>query len=799
MRKQGMETLPDQDSPQPKLIPTAISISRVPLHLLFGFILPCATLVIEIMTGMCGQEILDPLPTLGHVAVVAFVPLANLALLLLCYFQKQFHLDSHWWTWVDRANAWAAGIALSYTLLFLPLTPIALLAVPLFGLGLLPLAPLLSLISALRLRRSWRMHSGQKRGHWQIITGLLLAPVLCTPQLLGNWATQRLEKQPDSALALFTLRNLTPEDHLWSNAQAGGARRPNWAWLPWQSTPAARQVAYYRATGRSAQQADLQASRGWSGRSAARERRWDWDQGEQQIGTYLPELKLQSSSLVARADSASATGYVEWTMQFENAHEFFPCEARTLIQLPAGGVVCRLTLWIDGEEREAAFGGSSQVTQAYKAVVQQRRDPVLVIDRGADRVLMQCFPVPPRGGSMKVRIGVTYPLALADGDQARVGWPRFIARNFRVEDAFRHATELTSNTEIISGRALSGARISLDRRSVQLNLPTAALGDGSAAIEIAGSPAPSLAFLHPGDDAQIIRQTVGMRAGAGENLAIVLDGSANLAEIGLDLADALEKRPAGGRLALWFSGDRLQRAPSEDAHQIARWLRAQTFVGGQDNTRALEAACDEIIGRPAATLLWIHGPQPHPWTQTDALVQRLSRPYTTVKLIDYSVGDGANALASDLAKTHAFRRIDPQGRGRVEMMRLLREVIEPSRTTERAAVTSSEPADAHAPSDVVRLWVREEVDRLMLGAIPHRAEAVALAHQARLVTRVTGAVVLETQAQYDAAGLKPGESASGPSVPEPASAVVLAGLLVAGVAWRVRRKLRVSPHYQTST
>ena len=79
-------------------------------------------------------------------------------------------------------------------------------------------------------------------------------------------------------------------------------------------------------------------------------------------------------------------------------------------------MVSRLTLWIDGEEREAAFGGRSQVKTAYKETVQQRRDPVLVTTCGPDRVLVQCFPVPPGGGRMKLRLGITAPLVLTAAD-----------------------------------------------------------------------------------------------------------------------------------------------------------------------------------------------------------------------------------------------------------------------------------------------------------------------------------------------------------------------------------------------
>ena len=81
-------------------------------------------------------------------------------------------------------------------------------------------------------------------------------------------------------------------------------------------------------------------------------------------------------------DPDAAWSYVESTMEFKNVSER-PQEARAELALPPGGFVSRLTLWVNGEEREAAFAGSSQVREAYKQVaVIQRRDPVLVTSCG---------------------------------------------------------------------------------------------------------------------------------------------------------------------------------------------------------------------------------------------------------------------------------------------------------------------------------------------------------------------------------------------------------------------------------
>jgi hypothetical protein len=66
-----------------------------------------------------------------------------------------------------------------------------------------------------------------------------------------------------------------------------------------------------------------------------------------------------------------------------------------------------------------------------------------------------------------------------------------------------------------------------------------------------------------------------------------------------------------------------------------------------------------------------------------------------------------------------------------------------------------------------------------------RARALAARHQ--LVTEVTGAVVLERQEQYAAAGLTPVESGSVPTVPEPETWALLA-VAAGGLAVALRRR-----------
>ncbi len=174
-------------------------------------------------------------------------------------------------------------------------------------------------------------------------------------------------------------------------------------------------------------------------------------------GRGQPDLSLASSRIDGSFDPDAALGYLEWTMVFKNTASFQQ-EARARLALPPGGVVSRLTLWVNGEEREAAFAERGKVQAAYDAVVRTRRDPVLVTTNGGDIVNVQCFPVQPNG-EMKIRLGVTAPMQIemtnmsASKEAHSEAWmrlPYFIERNFRVDDNVTHSVWIESKQPLES-------------------------------------------------------------------------------------------------------------------------------------------------------------------------------------------------------------------------------------------------------------------------------------------------------------------------------------------------------------
>ncbi|HEY2981230.1 MAG TPA: VIT domain-containing protein, partial [Anaerolineales bacterium] len=376
-----------------------------------GVIFPALVVLLEVTTGFCASVFFDPIPTVWHMLVAAFVPAVNFLIWLALRKDWREH---------RRALGWLSGAAIGgaafYTLVFLPLMPIGAFALILFGLGLLPMAPLFALIASItgrRYLRRWQEQPAKLPGLWP---GLALTLIVLAAATLPDVMTRFGLEMAASADAATSrrgdawLRWMGDRDSMLRNCYARPGRTDFVSFLfsfGGQVNPEEARRIYYRVTG--APFSDAPRPELKTGRSL-----FDWfdtDRGGSAAGGRAKDLSMASSRMDQSVDANAGVSYLEWTLLFKN-QAAWQQEARTQIALPPGGVVSRLTLWVNGEEREAAFAARGKVRQAYEQVVRQRRDPVLVTTSGPDRVLVQCFPVPPDGGEMKIRIGITAPVQL---------------------------------------------------------------------------------------------------------------------------------------------------------------------------------------------------------------------------------------------------------------------------------------------------------------------------------------------------------------------------------------------------
>ncbi|HMA97725.1 MAG TPA: VIT domain-containing protein [Polyangiaceae bacterium] len=770
---------------------------------LFGVVLPLAAICAK---ELCADAVFDPAPTVYHIALLLLVPLHH-TLLIAIDPAKHRRLQ------LDLLGAVAIGIASVYTLLFAPILPIALLAI-VVGIGLLPLAPFGALIASLLAQiQIYRNAQSSAALRWYsrpwlrnmagICVGILSLLLAELPSLITEHGLS-LATNSDAARAadgISMLRHWGDRDAMLSATDDWGRRRTQLLPKAFERkvTPAEAKQVYYRVTGESAEEVLMKDS-------TARERltRWDPYRGSTRIGAVNGELELIESHLDGSFNGAAALGYAEWTMVFRNNATSEAAEARAQLRLPSGGVVSRATLWIDGEPREAAYGGRGQTRAAYQSIVRARRDPLLVSLVSPELIQIQCFPIQAGGAEMKILIGMTFPLQLDQLDRGRVTVPQLVARNFALSGSLTHRVWFESK-EPIALPGVNASKNSLGAYVVDAPMLALLRGEPSAIIEVqrpeqrsAWVEDSSLSPKEQGDGHTIIEQSweavVPQRL---SRVALVLDTSRSAEPAIAALEEALPALSRQIELRAFAATDAgyLEVPRLHDGDGPARFTRALRNVprgGGVDNVKALLGAIAWVKEQSPNAVLWIHGPQPVPLGSFDSVRNALDRgsvrlmtlqtaPGEHVGLVELGATPGVDAmprlglLSDDLH--HQFARWSGEESSWIAN-RLRRTVTE---------LPVEPPSSAH----LTRLWALDEVARTQRKT-PERARELAIAH--RLVTPLSSAVVLETAAQYAAANLDPSLTSTGtPSVPEPEIWAMLA--LALGLAFLLLRPRHQQPGF----
>jgi hypothetical protein len=227
-------------------------------------------------------------------------------------------------------------------------------------------------------------------------------------------------------------------------------------------------------------------------------------------------------------------------------------------------------------------------------------------------------------------------------------------------------------------------------------------------------------------------------------------------------------------------------APWSDLQKrnITRLLRSTSFVGGQDNAPALAEALQMVETEPHATLLWVHGPQPISFRDgTARLEQAVARLSRLPDVVLYSVEPGPNELLPDAPWGWTARSLPRTGSPDADLSNYFARTLSIRRQQAQAPEGLTKGSE-----HIARLWASDRVLELMRAdPTGNRAAAVALATQYRLVTPVSGAVVLETQQQYDESRLTPVSQATVPTVPEPHEWALLL-IACAALSWWIWRR-----------
>jgi vault protein inter-alpha-trypsin-like protein len=531
---------------------------------------------------------------------------------------------------------------------------------------------------------------------------------------------------------------------------------------------------------------------------------FDTDQGGTIIAGKVKGLSLSGSRIDGSTDADAGLSYLEWTLNFKN-DSAMQQEARSEVQLPPGGVVSRLTLWVNGEEREAAFAGRAQARQAYQQVVTTRRDPVLVTTAGRDRVLVQCFPVNPNGGEMKVRIGITAPLVLEDEGEGRLLLPHFRDRNFRIPDHLTHAIWIESKAQLQSdSKSLESEQPAANLHAVRGALQDTELLNPESTVRLfrtAGIEQVWTRNLTKGDG-EVVRQFIREKQSpARSRVVLVVDTSRSMQDSSREISAALRSLPRDFELMMVLAdGNGLyeegasQKAITANAWELARELDRVRFAGGADNVPALARAWDLAAQNPGSAIVWIHSPQLLQLQAVEELRQRWERRPDGPPLYAVQTGNGPDRIEEKLDGVFLLESVPRMGRLQSDLEKLFAQLsgrlktLEFVRSNEKLGQVPNSSNASETSGHLARLWANDEVRRLMTSTDEKSvAEATQLAVAYQLVTPVSGAVVLETREQYTAAGLKPVDPGTVPTIPEP-EMVMLIAIVSAFILWILYRQ-----------
>lgn len=779
----------------------------------FGIGIPFSAILLELVSRICAETFFDPMPTVWHTVLVCAVPLANLLV-----WRELRQEDAAYSPWLAAINGLAVGVSAFYALVFLPLVPFSLIGLILLGLGILGLSPQLAFATSIRgailLHRLKQSLSGLTEKRQPSFTLSLIGGLcLSLSVLVGleiNTTLTRLNlrravsgKPATSVSGVRWLRSFGSEDVMLKACYSTPAGVTDLIGsLLSLSNPvkqADAQTAFYRVTGKPFNSLPKPKKAG-NGRFDLLDfdNRFDANRGSERVGGVIQGLVLASSRIDGSLDADAALGYFEWTMVFKN-ETFSQQEARAQIQLPPGGVVSRLTLWVNGEEREAAFASRGKVQAAYQQVVTARRDPVLITSNGSDQIMVQCFPVPP-SGEMKIRFGVTAPIALESKQQGWLRLPLVADRNFAVEN-LNHAIWFESKRQLrTTNQALLAEHSENSLFAVRGTLTDSEMISSNAAIRVerAATGNQSSEFWTPDPKSkpfEAIHQRIEERDWPQpQRVVLLVDGSVGMQQHLPTIADAIRRLPDGIELVAIVASDETnelsgtaEKGSPKFYDFVSENIRRIKAEGGSDNLAALIRAWDFAAQNPSSTILWIHEPKPVLLGSTDELQQRWERRPDSPQLFDLQTTAGPNRIAEKLDGITAVQTVTRTGslaqdldrlmarwRGESKEVVIYRERIERKNQGLRGDLQETS-------SHLARLWAFDETRRLLASKTDaNRDKAIKLAASYQLVTPATGAVVLETAEQYQRAGLEPVPQNSVPTIPEPEewALMIVAALVV---------------------
>ncbi|MBA3859265.1 MAG: hypothetical protein C0507_20360 [Cyanobacteria bacterium PR.3.49] len=741
--------------------------------LLFGgVILPVAATAFELTTHFCARTFFDPFPTPAHVLLFSLIPLSNFLVWMASRRNMTDLLGA-----LTLGTGMAMGVAILYSLMFLPVVPLSVLAILFFGFGLLSLSPLLA-IPAVWKSSKYLVHLSKNQktyfdGHQLEHIGHMI--ILCTvvavelPSTLTRIHISDAVNSKEPAKATESIEWLrafgNPEVMLRACYERSGRATDILGSLYEVKNPTkvddARKV-YYQVTGKPFNSISLpptlRATRQNMGyvvngeaddQNADDEFDQDPDIAGEAVSGVSRGLSMTGSRLSGLINGNTCIADLNWTITFGNTSKY-DREVRSKILLPPGAVVTNAFLIVNNTEREAKIMGRSLARSRYRSAVAAKKDPLLVSTSGADTVLLQLYPVAPES-KIGVRLHIVAPMAVTTADKAELALPTFEERNFQVD--IPTAVDLNSGTKLAS----TAKDLKLIPAGIQGSVTTPELARFGAAVIAERDPKFTRHFASDGTSLVIenIKAKTYPRPRA---LSVVIDGSNGMSPHFSSVLKELATLPDDMSVRFVYVRDgKLQEGidvsagnPQARASALSQ-ISKIACAGGQINLPAVTAELSKMITTDGGAVLWLHAAQPIPGKLERRLDDKV-RKHTRPLLYDFAVAAGPNEVLSGLYACPALVRVDRGSNVQSDLHRLFEQWKQSTPDTALGGIVYSRGSAANVDiqatdSDIGKLVAFDEISKLQIGHPGHTCKyaqkAVDIATKYHLVTPFSSAIITE--------------------------------------------------------
>ena len=593
---------------------------------LTAVIWPTITLMFELSTRLCSGYWFDPMPTLLHVLLLGLVPIGNAWVLW-----KLAKNPDPIGPWHRAVIAFNTGTSLLHADVC-PGHPHQFHAHYCLRHGAFAHHSLVTFLAGLRLWKHVRAAQVQPSRPWTLGWGMVAA-IACLLALESPYFLTRLglrwadaEDRSVQLKGIRLLRTLGHEETMLTACYQRPRRVFDLSsWLTNSKEPVTQEDAraiYYRVTGRpfnAVKPPELYTSQGrWS--LVEDEFTWELDNalGGSSVAGRVMGLEMIRSRIDSRIETHGATSYTEWTMEFENKASLAR-EARAQIRLPAGGVISRLTLWVNDEEREAAFASRNLLARPIrKSQWSDEGIPFCSLPPAPTKSSCNAFPCPLDGGRMQIRFGITAPLDMSDLSYGCTRLPVMVERNFNLRGALKHAIWVESRSKLTSDHTGFKASLHDDGDHIlEGQLADPVLISAESTIEVERAQASQKVFTQARKSEQSILQELSRESTqAPDSVIWVVDGSYAMTPHMSDILEALENWDSEITLQVLVASDQSPFIAPDHTYKICSPQEALSYLsllepsGGQDNLAALTQAWALAREQGARHVWWYHGPQP---------------------------------------------------------------------------------------------------------------------------------------------------------------------------------------------